>query len=151
MVFHWSPSDTKSFKVSSGAQDSHQYSDRSQHSTLDDLNSYSDFQLFQPPFQAFGDRSKGINYNWVTVTLIFHSFLPSLGRFKYSSHFSLSLIFTVCPQNSHVKWSNPGEKVAPSPPPGCSRYWKERLRVVLDYGQPTYLSRIKLFTNYYHY
>ena len=33
-----------------------------------------------------------------------------------------------------VKWSNPGKRVAPSPTPQCSSYWKESLLVSLDYG-----------------
>ena len=31
-----------------------------------------------------------------------------------------------------VKWSNPGNEVAPSPPPWCRSYWKVSLRVTLD-------------------
>ena len=30
---------------------------------------------------------------------------------------------------SRVKWSNPGKRVAPSPTPWCSSYWKENLLV----------------------
>ena len=33
-----------------------------------------------------------------------------------------------------VKWSNPGNGVAPSPTPWCSSYRKGSLRVTLDYG-----------------
>ena len=50
------------FWVSSGIQDSPEYSGR-----LCDLNgliSSSDFQLFQSPFQSFGDRSNSTHYNW---------------------------------------------------------------------------------------
>ena len=35
---------------------------------------------------------------------------------------------------SRVKWSNPGKRVAPSPTPRCSSYWKGNLQVTLDYG-----------------
>ena len=31
-----------------------------------------------------------------------------------------------------VKWSNPGNGVAPSPTPWCSSYWKESLQVTFD-------------------
>ena len=34
-----------------------------------------------------------------------------------------------------VKWSNPGNGVAPSPTPWCSSYWKGSLRVTLAYGR----------------
>ena len=34
---------------------------------------------------------------------------------------------------SRVKWSNPGNGVAPSPTPWCSSYRKGSLRVTLDY------------------
>ena len=33
---------------------------------------------------------------------------------------------------SRVKWSNPGNGVAPSPTPLCGSYWKGNLRVTLD-------------------
>ena len=36
---------------------------------------------------------------------------------------------------SRVKWSNPGNWVAPSLTPWCSSYWKRSLRVPLDYGR----------------
>ena len=36
---------------------------------------------------------------------------------------------------SRVKWSNPGNGVAPSPTPWCSSYRKGSLRVTLDYGR----------------
>ena len=37
------------------------------------------------------------------------------------------------------KWSNTGKEVVLSPTPQCSSYWKRRLRVVLNYGRPTYI------------
>ena len=40
---------------------------------------------------------------------------------------------------SRVKWSHPGNGVAPSPTPRCSSYWKRSLRVTLDYGRQLYL------------
>ena len=40
---------------------------------------------------------------------------------------------------SRVKWSNPGNDVAPSPTPRCCSYWKGWLRVTLDYGRQLYL------------
>ena len=40
---------------------------------------------------------------------------------------------------SRVKWSNPGNGVAPSPTPWCSSYRKGSLRVTLDYGRKLYL------------
>ena len=45
-----------------------------------------------------------------------------------------------------VKWRNPGKGVAPSPTPRCTRYWKGRLLVALDYGHQLYnLYTIILF------
>ena len=35
---------------------------------------------------------------------------------------------------SRVKWSNPRKGVAPFPTLRCGSYWKENLRVTLDYG-----------------
>ena len=40
---------------------------------------------------------------------------------------------------SRVKWSNPGNGVAPSPIPHCSSYWKGILLVTLDYVRQLYL------------
>ena len=37
------------------------------------------------------------------------------------------------------KWNNPGKGVASFQTPRCSSYWKENLRVSLNYGQPIYL------------
>ena len=48
------------------------------------------------------------------------------------------LILSIIIYVSRVKWSNQGKRVAPSPTPRCSCYWKGRLRVALDYGRPTY-------------
>ena len=39
---------------------------------MDDIDLFSDFQLFLPPHQTFEDRSKAAYYNY--VTLIFHGF-----------------------------------------------------------------------------
>ena len=33
-----------------------------------------------------------------------------------------------------IKWSNPGNGVAPSPTPQCRTYWKGSLRAILDFG-----------------
>ena len=44
---------------------------------------------------------------------------------------------------SRVKWSNPGNGVAPSPSPLCSSYWKRSLRVILDYGRQLYFRRTR--------
>ena len=42
--------------------------------------------------------------------------------------------------HSRVKWSNPGKRVAPSPTPWCSSYWKGNLLVALDYGRQLYFT-----------
>ena len=41
---------------------------------------------------------------------------------------------------SRVKWSNPGNGVAPSPKPRCSSYWKGSLLVALDYSRRFYFT-----------
>ena len=50
---------------------------------------------------------------------------------------------------SRVKWSNPGKRVALSPTPLCSSYWKESLRITLGYGRQLYfaLSRGEITVN----
>ena len=49
------------------------------------------------------------------------------------------LTLSIIRYGSMVKWSNPGKGVAPSPTPWCSCYWKESLRVSLNYGRQLYL------------
>ena len=44
------------------------------------------------------------------------------------------LTLSIIRYGSRVKWSNPGNGVAPSPTPWCSSYRKGSLRVILDYG-----------------
>ena len=41
------------------------------------------------------------------------------------------LILSIIKYWSRVKWSDPGNRVAPSPTPWCSSYWKGSLRVAL--------------------
>ena len=50
---------------------------------------------------------------------------------------------------TRVKWSNPGEGVAPSPTPRCSSYWKGSLRVALDYSRQLYLLYIYISMHMY--
>ena len=51
-------------QVSSGFEDSFQYSDWCQQCcSLNVFDSPTDFQLLQPSVQAYGDRSKFANYN----------------------------------------------------------------------------------------
>ena len=45
------------------------------------------------------------------------------------------LTLSIIRYGSRVKWSNPGNGVAPSPTPWCSSYRKGSLRVNLDYGR----------------
>ena len=45
------------------------------------------------------------------------------------------LTLSIIRYGSRVKWSNPGNGVAPSPTPWCSSYRKGSLRVSLDYGR----------------
>ena len=48
------------------------------------------------------------------------------------------LTLSIIRYGSRVKWSNPGNGVAPSPTPWCSSYRKGSLRVTLDYGRQLY-------------
>ena len=46
----------------------------------------------------------------------------------------LCLTLSIIRYGSRVKWSNPGEGVAPSPTPWCSSHQKGGLQVTLDYN-----------------
>ena len=52
------------------------------------------------------------------------------------------LTLSIIRSASRVKWSNPGNGVAPSPTPQCSSYWKGSLRlqstILLTYNHETY-------------
>ena len=43
---------------------------------------------------------------------------------------------------SMIKWSNPGNGIAPSPTSWCSSYWKGSLRFIPDYGRQLYFLYI---------
>ena len=80
-------------QVSSGLQDSSQYSGWSQQCfSLDDLDSLSDFQFLQSLSKPLGTIS---SIPTITVILMFHSFFSSLARSKYLSIFPFSFIFTL--------------------------------------------------------
>ncbi len=49
---------------------------------------------------------------------------------------------------SRVKWSNPGNGVAPSPTPLCSSYRKGGLQVTFDYGHQLTLWRCPWYSRY---
>ena len=51
------------------------------------------------------------------------------------------LTLSITRLGSRVKYSNPGNWVAPSPTPRCSSYSKRNLLVTLDYSQKIYLKR----------
>ena len=53
------------------------------------------------------------------------------------------LTFSIIRYVLRVKWSNLGKRVAPSPTPRCSNYWKGSFRVALNYGRQLYLLTIK--------
>ena len=44
------------------------------------------------------------------------------------------LTLSIIRYGSRIKWSNPGNRVAPSPTLQCSSYWKGSLQVALDYS-----------------
>ena len=51
-------------------------------------------------------------------------------------------------RRSRVKWSNPGNRVAPSPTPRCSNYWKRELSDHPRLKSPTMRSKIKMKANH---
>ena len=55
------------------------------------------------------------------------------------------LTLSIIRYGSRVKWSNPGNGVAPSPTPRCGSYWKGNLQVILDYGHQLYLLTLVKF------
>ena len=68
-------------QVSSGLQDSSQYSGRSQQcSSLDGLLMSSNFHIFQSLYQSFRDCSKHVNYNSYLCHLHVLYFFSSLAR-----------------------------------------------------------------------
>ena len=74
-------------QVSSSLQDSSWYSVRfKQRCNLDGLHSFSDFYVFEPPYQASGDCSKRTNYNC-------HHRHLHVPRSRYLSLFILFKIF----------------------------------------------------------
>ena len=92
MIFHLS---LEWQLISSGLQDSSQYSGRSQQCyslACLDLPLISIF--FSPLFKPFGIVSRTTNTILIIVTFMFHSFFCSLARSKYFFMFSLSFILT---------------------------------------------------------
>ena len=59
----------------------------------------------------------------------------SLARVLPTTLIPPCLTLSIIRYGSRVKWSNPGNGVAPSPTPWCSSYRKGSLRVTLDYGR----------------
>ena len=57
------------------------------------------------------------------------------------------LILSIIRYGSRVKWSNPGNRVAPSPTPWCGSYRKGSLRVTLDYCQQLFLYKDIILSN----
>ena len=61
------------------------------------------------------------------------------------------LLLRIIRYGSRVKWSNPGNEVAPSSTPQCNSYWKGSFWVTLDYSrQSLYRAAgimVRVFTN----
>ena len=53
-----------------------------------------------------------------------------------------ALLSSIIRWRSGVKWSNPGNGIAPSPSPRFCSYWKGSLQVILDYGRQLYFLLI---------
>ena len=62
--------------------------------------------------------------------------IPKTQKVVLDAILTLSIIRYV----SRIKWSNPGNGVAPSPTPRCSSYRKGSPRVNLDYGRQHFLK-----------
>ena len=75
-----------------------------------------------------------------------HSLVESYQRHKKWYLVPPCLILSILRYGSRVKWSNPGEGVAPSSTSWWSSYWKGSLQVTLDYSRQLYL----LFWGLYH-
>ena len=85
-------------QVTSGLPDSSEYSSRSQrYWGLNGLDSPSDFQLFQSPFQIFWDHSTTTG---ITVTCMFHSFFLFSGKVPVFIFYLFFYIYTV------VRWKS---------------------------------------------
>ena len=65
--------------------------------------------------------------------------VESYQRLKKRCFIQLFLTLSIIRYGSRVKWSNPGNGVAPSPTLQCCSFLKGRLRVTLDYGRQLYL------------
>ena len=61
------------------------------------------------------------------------------------------LTLSIIRYGSRVKWSNPGNGVAPSPTPRCRSYWKGSLRIALDYGRQHTHTHTHTHTHIYIY
>ena len=61
------------------------------------------------------------------------------------------LTLSIIRYGSRVKWTNPGNGVAPSPTPWCSSYRKGSFRVTLDYGRQLYLLTYSIYIYIYIY
>ena len=59
------------------------------------------------------------------------------------------LTLSIIRYRSRVKWSNPGNGVAPSPTPRCSSYWKGSLLVTLDCSCRLYLLIYIILLSFY--
>ena len=86
---------SKRQQVSLSLQEPSNYSGRSQGcSSLDGVDSSSDFQIFLISLQAFWTVPSAAITAGITVTVMFQNFLRFLTRRKYFSLFSLIFIFT---------------------------------------------------------
>ena len=74
--------------------------------------------------------------------------VESYQRLKIWYLMPLRLTLNFIRSGSRVKWSNPGNGVAPSPTLWCSSYCKGSLRVALDWGRQLYFPYQHYYTTF---
>ena len=90
------------------------------------------------PLAKWVECSPMVRETWVQFQI------ESYQRLKKWYLMPLSLTPSIIRYGSRVKWSNPGNGVAPSPTPWCSGYWQRCLWVALDWGRSRQLIDSKL-------
>ena len=91
--------------------------------------------------------AKWVEWSLIVRETCVQSQVASYQRLKKWHLILPSLTLSIIRYGSRVKWSNPGEGVAPSPTPRCSSFWKGSLRVVLDKGHQLYLTSEYICSN----
>ena len=109
--------------------------------TVVEGNSSRPFSLATPPRCRGRHATPFLGLSYLTLDPYLVMLSVKQGRIKYHfltitpwglPRFSVQTPLFYKRYGSRVKWSNPGNGVAPSPTPRCSSYWKWSLWVTLD-------------------